>query len=128
MTHTRTYPDGYTYEWLTDLASTGVPVEPGYDGIVFVQPPRLLRVVIEGNEEDVVICSVTRGPLGRLSADAIDSDGNGVALPAIDAFGVQSHSIPPTRTPVDARAREVGRWLAERYLGSTGNHDSGDPA
>jgi hypothetical protein len=128
MANKRTYPDGYTYEWLDGLAANGEPVEPGYDGIVFVRPAQLLRVVVEGNEQDVIITSVTREPLGRLSADAIDSDGNYVALPAIDPSGEIKYSFVPTRKPTSEQAREVGRSLAERYLGSTRDRDSADPA
>jgi len=128
MSNIRVYPDGYTYEWLTDLAATGVPVEPGYDGVVFVQPPQPLRVVIDGTEEDVIITSVTRAPLAWLSAHAIDSDGNHVALPAINASGEMRPSSPPTRGRVDGRAKVLAKWLYSRYLGSTHDRDSTDPA
>ncbi len=119
MANNRAYPDGYTHEWLDGLAANGKPVEPGYDGIVFVPPAQLLRVVLEGDEQDVIITAVTRLPLGRLSADAIDSDGNFVALPPIDPSGDVKYSLVPMRKPTSDRAREVGRLLAQRYLGST---------
>ena len=127
MANKRTYPDGYTHEWLDGLAANGEPVEPGYDGIVFVLPAQLLRVVIEGDEQDVIITAVTRHRLGRLSADAIDSDGNFVALPPIDPSGEIKYSLVPVRRPTSDQAREVGRSLAQRSLGSTLEGDSADP-
>jgi hypothetical protein len=117
MSSKRTYPDGYTYEWLDGLAAKGEPVEPGYDGTVFVRPAQLIRVVLEGDEQDVIVTSVSREPLGRLSAAAIDSDGNYVALPPIDPSGEIKYSLVPVRKPTSDQAREVGRSLAERYLG-----------
>jgi hypothetical protein len=128
MVNTRTYPDGYTYEWLADMAAKGQPVEPGYDGIVFVVPAQLLRLVLNGDEQEVAILSVTRLPLGRLVAGAIDSDGNNVALPAIDPSGELKDTLPPTPTPVDGPGREAAKWLAEQYLGSARTRDPADPA
>jgi hypothetical protein len=105
MGDTRQYPDDYTYEWLLDLAANGEPVEPGYDGTVFVLPPQLLRVAIDGPEEAVIVTSVGRLPLKRLQAMAIDSQGNAVNLPAVDPSGEMPHSMGPTRTFVkDDRA------------------------
>lgn len=125
MPETRSYPADYTYEWLEDLAANGEPSLPGYDGTMFVLPAQLLRVAIDGPDEVVIITSVTRLPLERLQAGAIDSRGNRVDLPAIDPSGAMPHSLGPIRTPVkDHRVREIGRFLAEKYLGSTRDVDA----
>jgi hypothetical protein len=91
-----------------------------------VLPAQLLRVAIDGDEDEVIITRVTRLPLERLEAMAIDSQGNGVDLPSIDPSGEIKQPLGPTRRPVNDRAREFGRLLAEKYLGSTPNRGTGD--
>lgn len=120
---TRLFPTGYSFEWVSSMLVA--QPEPDTMNVTVLSAPQTLRIDMgRGRLDDIIIVAAIALPNGLMTTLAIDTDGDYLAMPAVDRTGAMTAWEPvgtdAPEPPKDEGAMDkmhrLGRWLASHYL------------
>lgn len=120
---TRLFPAAYSFEWVSSMLVA--PTAPDTMNVTVLSAPQPLRIDMgRGRLDDIIIIAAIGLPNGLMTTLAVDTDGDYLAMPAVDRAGSMTAWEPvgtdAPEPPIDEDAmhkmHRLGRWLASHYL------------